>query len=93
MKFIVPMRVPYDHALDQNWLLGLTAAMIKPYPIQLNETAGNSQGEQNKHYKLPFFQRYFLHFVLPYRGIMTLGRWGKQLSTTAKYLMIKPKPM
>jgi len=91
LKHLVPMRVPYDHALDQNWLMGLTAAMIKPYPIVLNETAWNSSIGASKDYKLPFFQRYMT--VLPYRSVMTLGRWGKQLSTAAKYLIVKPKPM
>jgi glycosyl transferase family 25 len=91
LKHIVPMRIPYDHALDQNWLMGLTAAMIKPYPVILNETAWDSCIGAGQKYKLPFFRRYFT--VLPYRGIMTLGRWGKQLSTMAKYLTKKPKPM
>ena len=90
LKHIVPMRIPYDHALDQNWLMRLTIAMIKPYPIVLNETSGDSMIAQHKSYKLPFFQRYVT--VLPYRGAMTLGYWIKQLSTTAKYLIRKPKP-
>lgn len=90
LKHIVPMRVPYDHALGHNWLMGLTAMMVKPYPIRLNETAGTSLIQQDKKYKLPFFQRYAT--VLPYRGVMTLGYWIKQIGTTAKCLIKKPKP-
>jgi glycosyl transferase family 25 len=36
LKHSLPMRVPFDHVLGQNGLMGFCIASIKPYPIQLN---------------------------------------------------------
>ncbi len=98
IEHLVPMRIPYDHALDHYFMMGLTTLMVKPYPIQLNETASISeivqapkhQNQYKYQNKLPFFQRYLT--VLPYRAVMTSGTWAKQLGTAIKLLLKKPHP-
>ena len=97
----IPMYLPYDHALDQNWRMGLTAMMVSPFPIAPNEHVSNStinQTDQIIHGKrrgdkLPFFQRYLFSPILPYRGFTTCQRWRKQIGTALWYLLFPPKRM
>lgn len=87
VRHFIPMRVPADHIMDQNWLMRFTTAVVLPYPLALNETACNSlivRGDKLS------FARYAT--VLPYRGIMSLGRYGIQWATVCQR-WLKPPSM
>ncbi len=65
---LLPMRVPFDHALDREWFYGLRAASLTPLPIDQLDHAFTTQiadPAESKHYKLPWFRRYLT--VFPYR--------------------------
>ena len=97
IKFSLPMYLPYDHAYEQNWRMDLTAMMIVPFPIVLNEHCRYSTIDTADHLtrgvrtKLPFFYRYLFSPVLPYRGLMTCQRWRKQIGTALWYRLFPPK--
>jgi glycosyl transferase family 25 len=88
----LPMYLPYDHAFEQNWRMNLTAMMVVPFPIVLNEHCGCSTitARTIPRDKLSFVQRYLCSPLLPYRGLMTCQRWRKQLSTALWYRLFPP---
>jgi len=92
IAFSLPMYLPYDHAFEQNWRMGLTIMMVIPFPIMLNEHRGHSTiaARTVPKAKLPFLQRYLLSPMLPYRGLMTCQRWRKQLGTALWYRLFPP---
>jgi len=89
----LPMYLPYDHAFEQNWRMGLTTMMVVPFPMVLNEHRGYSTigARTLPKDKLPFLQRYLRSPMLPYRGLMTCQRWRKQLGTALWYRLFPPK--
>ncbi|MDR1957982.1 MAG: glycosyltransferase family 25 protein [Planctomycetaceae bacterium] len=89
LQCALPMRHPYDHIFEQNWRMGFNIAMVKPFPIVLNETSRNSCIGASHSYKLPFLRRYFLTWTLPYRGYMALGRLVKQYVSLIRYLICR----
>jgi len=97
IKFLLPMYLPWDHAFEQNWRMGLTTMMVVPFPIELNEHKSHSVigavdglAGGSRHDRLPFLQRYLLSPMLPYRGLMTCQRWRKQLGTALWYRLFPP---
>lgn len=58
LERLVPMSVPYDHAYDQPWALGLKARMVSPLPIDLDwgqaSTIGYAPADSGK---LPWYRR------------------------------------
>jgi glycosyl transferase family 25 len=92
IKYGLPMRCPYDHLLfEQNWRMGFKVAMIKPYPVILNDLNYTSTINASHSFKMPFFKRYFLTMTLPYRGYMALCRLTKQYSTVVNNLIHRNK--
>ena len=97
IEFLLPMYLPWDHAFEQNWRMDLTAMMIEPFPIVLNEhkelsvigTTDRLAGG-SRHDRLPFLQRYLFSPMLPYRGFVTCQRWRKQLGTALWYRLFPP---
>ena len=92
ITFSLPMYLPYDHAYEQNWRMNLTAMMVVPFPIVLNEHSQRSMIQERSmpKEKLPFLQRYLLSPMLPYRGLMTCQRWRKQIGTALWYSLFPP---
>lgn len=71
VKHLVPMKLPYDHAYDKEWLYGYKALSVTPYPT--NQQAGfESQINAARSYKLPGYKRHWS--VLPYRAWTELSR-------------------
>jgi glycosyl transferase family 25 len=91
VTLLLPMYLPYDHALDQVWKLGITAMMIHPFPIALNEFSQQTMIAASHSYKLPFVRRYILSPMLLYRGLNTCKRWLWQFSTVIKCLFFPIK--
>jgi glycosyl transferase family 25 len=97
IKFLLPMYLPWDHALYQNWRMGLTAMMVVPFPIELNEHKNQSAiamtdhlAGGSRHDRLSFFRRYLFSPILPYRGYVTCQCWRKQLGTALWYRLFPP---
>lgn len=71
IQALLPMKLPFDHAFDREWLWGLKTLMI--YPLLANQRNGfESQIKARKHYKLPPYIRYLT--VFPYRSFNEISR-------------------
>jgi glycosyl transferase, family 25 len=59
LNSLLPMTVPYDHAFDQPWAMGVKARMVSPLPISLDweqeSTIGYAPGTSGK---LKWYRRF-----------------------------------
>ncbi|MCF7764048.1 MAG: glycosyltransferase family 25 protein [Verrucomicrobia bacterium] len=67
---LLPMRLPYDHAIERSWLYGLRLRVVSPAPC-LAETGQASTIAENKSDKFVFYKR--IHTLL-YRSRTELLR-------------------
>lgn len=81
LEKLLPMRVPYDHALDREWFYGLRAASLIPLPVDQRQHTFDSQIELLSNYKLPWYRRLT---VFPYqafneitRVLNRIGQWQR----------------
>lgn len=66
IRELLPMRLPFDHALDREWVYGLRAASLTPLPIDQKENEFESQIDRVHRYrKFPWYRRYLT--VFPYQ--------------------------
>lgn len=84
LKKLLPMRLPYDHAFDREWFMGLKAMSLLPYPFRQNTGAFESQIANTSNYKYPAWQRYWT--VMPYR---TFNEVCRVFSRLTHYLLAK----
>jgi glycosyl transferase family 25 len=76
---LLPMRLPIDHAIDREWTMGISTAMLQPLPIgQVDHGFESQTGSTSA--KLPALRRYWT--VFPYRAVnettrafFRTGRW------------------
>lgn len=68
LKKLKPMWLPYDHAFDREWVLGLDTMSINPMPILQNVTT-ESQINATNDYKLPRVKRISVFFFRFYNEI------------------------
>ena len=68
LKQLKPMWLPYDHAFDREWALGLDTMSINPMPILQNITP-ESQINATNDYKLPRVKRISVFFFRFYNEI------------------------
>jgi len=61
---LLPMFLPYDHALDREWLWGLKSLCVNPLPIDQGDHDFSTQ-IQTRNSKAPWYQRYWT--VAPFR--------------------------
>lgn len=79
LRRLVPMRVPFDHALDREWFHGLRVAMVDPLPVaQMGHDLGTQIPLAAD--RLPWLRRHAT--VFPYRAmneasrmIFRIGQW------------------
>jgi len=78
---LLPMRLPYDHAFDREWVFGLRAMAVTPFPISQTEKQFRSSIQRNSKPRLSFFRR--LIGTYPYQAYneisRSLFRWGRLL--------------
>lgn len=67
-KQLKPMWLPYDHAFDREWALGVKTMSINPMPILQNITP-ESQINASSDYKLPRLKRISVFFFRFYNEI------------------------
>lgn len=84
---LLPMVLPYDHALDREWFYGLTAACVSPFPIVQRQKRFGSAIQTYAQAKLPPFRRWLTTY--PYQAFNEISRW---ICRGAFFLWIKLGP-
>ncbi len=72
-KKLLPMRLPYDHALDREWLWGLRAVSIHPFPVSQTENDFDSTVQPGTWPKLSRPRRWLTTY--PYQATNEMSRW------------------
>jgi glycosyl transferase family 25 len=70
---LLPMRLPWDHALDREWFCGLKAAYVLPFPASQTERGFRTSIQNSSKPKLPRLQRWLCTY--PYQAVNELTRW------------------
>jgi len=70
---LLPMRLPYDHALDREWFFGLRAAYICPFPASQVDSPFLSSVQPGIYLKLSRTRRTLTTY--PYQGFNETARW------------------
>ncbi|HLB34656.1 MAG: hypothetical protein A3F67_02805 [Verrucomicrobia bacterium RIFCSPHIGHO2_12_FULL_41_10] len=73
VKKLLPMWLPWDHAIDREWFFGLRALSVKPFPISQTEEQFQSAIQGNSKPKLSSWRRYLTTY--PYQAMNELSRW------------------
>ena len=70
---LLPMRLPFDHAVDREWFYGLNAVYILPFPISQSEKRFSSQIQTKSKPKFSFLRRSLSTY--PYQTVNEVTRW------------------
>jgi glycosyl transferase, family 25 len=70
---LLPMWLPWDHAADREWVFGLRAVSVSPFPFSQNEQVFASAIQGNAQKKLPSAQRW--QTTYPYQTKNEIARW------------------
>jgi glycosyl transferase family 25 len=70
---LLPMRLPFDHAFDREWVMGLRAAYISPFPASQTESPFLSSVQPGTYPKLSWKHRCLTTY--PYQASNEIGRW------------------
>jgi glycosyl transferase family 25 len=70
---LLPMWVPWDHAVDREWPLGLRACSVYPFPASQTEKLFRSSIQGGKASKLPAWRRWATTY--PYQIVNEISRW------------------
>ncbi|MGB8340536.1 MAG: glycosyltransferase family 25 protein [Chthoniobacterales bacterium] len=81
---LLPMRLPFDHAFDREWVVGLRAACISPFPASQSESDFLSSVQPGIYPKLSQTQRILATY--PYQACNEIARWYFR---SAAYLRFK----
>ncbi|MGI8889875.1 MAG: glycosyltransferase family 25 protein [Chthoniobacterales bacterium] len=73
LKRLLPMRLPFDHAIDREWRQGLTAASIFPFPVSQTESDFLSSVQPGTWPRLSRTRRYLTTY--PYQALNEVSRW------------------
>ncbi len=81
---LLPMGLPYDHAIDREWRWGLRAASLLPHPVSQTSSEFLSSVQPGIYAKLWWPHRYLGTY--PYQAVNELCRW---LFRGSHYLALK----
>jgi glycosyl transferase family 25 len=70
---LIPMWLPYDHALDREWVYGLKIASVAPFPISQTEEEFDSDIQGNAQRRLTKSIRW--RWTYPYQIQNEISRW------------------
>jgi len=73
VKELVPMWLPWDHAIDREWNFGLKALAVAPFPVSQTEEKFESAIQKMSQPKLSTFQRCLTTY--PYQALNEFMRW------------------
>jgi len=86
---LLPISLPYDHAMDREWLWGLKAAYVLPFPISQTDRLFRSSIQQNSQRKLGSLSRIFRTY--PYQVFNEFSRYIFRLFLFAAWNIRSPK--
>ena len=69
---LLPMWLPWDHAFDREWFLGLRAASVQPFPISQTDSGFKSSIQGGSKRPLPSCRRWFTTY--PYQAFNEICR-------------------
>jgi glycosyl transferase family 25 len=81
---LLPMKLPFDHALDREWCHRLIAASIIPYPVNQIQKRFGSSIQTYAQPKLSTFRRWLTTY--PYQASNEIMRW---LSRSTLFVAVK----
>jgi len=81
---LLPMRLPFDHAFDREWVMGLRAAYVSPFPASQSESPFLSSVQPGIYLKLSRTRRTLTTY--PYQACNEMARW---FFRSAAYLRFK----
>lgn len=70
---LLPMWLPWDHAIDREWNFGLKALAVAPFPISQTEEKFESAIQKTSQPKLSSLRRCLTTY--PYQALNELARW------------------
>lgn len=70
---LLPMRLPFDHAFDREWVMGLRAMYISPFPASQSESPFLSSVQPGTYPKLSRTRRWLTTY--PYQASNEMTRW------------------
>jgi glycosyl transferase family 25 len=70
---LLPMWLPYDHAVDREWFYGLRAAVVLPFPVSQTESGFRSSIQAGKTRQLGKLRRWATTY--PYQVYNEICRW------------------
>jgi glycosyl transferase family 25 len=73
VRHLRPMRVPFDHAIDREWVCGLSAVSVSPFPIDQTGSHFRTSIQRGPARKLSSSRRFA--FTYPYQGFNEISRW------------------
>ena len=73
VKELLPMWLPWDHAIDHEWIFGLRALSVTPFPISQTDEKFESAIQKTSQPKLSSLQRWMTTY--PYQALNELSRW------------------
>ncbi len=73
VKELIPMWLPWDHAIDREWIFGLRALAVAPFPISQTDEKFESAIQKMSQPKLPSHQRCLTTY--PYQVLNEFSRW------------------
>jgi len=91
VEHLVPMRLPYDHAFDREWVFGLKAVYIQPFPALQDERLFRSSIQKTSGKYLAKSLRYAT--VYPYQAVNEISRFFYRTSHWLAWKLFgKPRP-
>ncbi len=73
VSHLLPMWLPWDHAFDREWFLGLRAVSAQPFPISQTDSGFKSSIQGSSRRPLPSWRRWFT--THPYQAGNEVTRW------------------
>jgi glycosyl transferase family 25 len=70
---LLPMKVPYDHAVDREWVYGLRGVSVYPFPTSQTELGFRTSIQRGGARKLGSFRRWTATY--PYQAVNEVSRW------------------
>lgn len=74
VKELIPMWLPWDHAIDREWIFDLRALAVAPFPVSQTDEKFESAIQKMSQPKLSSLQRCLTTY--PYQALNELSRWG-----------------
>jgi GR25 family glycosyltransferase involved in LPS biosynthesis len=82
------MRVPFDHAIDREWVYGLRSFSVQPFPISQTQAGFRSSIQKGPSGKLPKWRRWLTTY--PYQVVNELSRYTSRAWSYLRARLARP---